>query len=68
VGIAAHQLWLLFVRPNLPESFRQAKWYVFITWFVTHFYVSIGWVFFFPIHTQSLTLSSKFILRMFGID
>ena len=68
VGIAVHQLWLLLVRPNLPESFKQAKWYVFITWFVTHFYVSIGWVFFFPVHTQSLTLSSKFILRMFGID
>ena len=66
-GLVAHQAWKSTLATRLPDTLRQSRGYAIAAWLVTHAYVSVTWVFFFPSPTPLLLHSLLYVTRMFGI-
>ena len=66
-GLVIHQGWKLAVAPKLSPGFRATPAYNALAWLITHAYISLAWVFFFPSPTPSLRLSLLYLTRMFGL-
>jgi len=67
VGLAIHQLWQSTgAGPALANRFG-AKLYRALAWALTHGYVSLGWVFFFPV-AAGFSLHWSYLMRLFGLN
>jgi|688.fasta_scaffold233627_2 alginate O-acetyltransferase complex protein AlgI len=66
-GLVAHQMWKSMVVTHLPVSLRQSHVYAIVAWLVTHAYIALAWVFFFPSPTPSLLHSLLYAARLFGV-
>jgi len=66
-GLVAHQVWKSNVVMHIPDRVRTSNAYSVVSWAVTHAFVGLTWVFFFPSPTPSLLHSMLYLTRMFGI-
>lgn len=67
IALVAHQFWKSTVARHVPDGLKASKAYAFLSWMVTHAFVGLTWVFFFPSPAPSLLHSVLYLTRMFGI-
>jgi alginate O-acetyltransferase complex protein AlgI len=66
-GLAVHQLWRRYARPLLPGGVVASPAYRVFSWMLTHAYISLSWVFFFPVDVSSYRFHRDYLLNLLGV-
>ncbi len=67
VGLATHQVWQRTGLGNLMIRVVGASGYRVLSWALTHSYVTLGWVFFFPVAAPGFSFHILYLKRLFGL-
>lgn len=68
VGLAAHGLWMQFVRPRMAPHIVAHRAYGAVSWLLTHGFVALTWVFFLPVLPDvSLASRLRVVRALFGM-
>lgn len=68
VGLGLHQAWRRYLRPLLADDVEGQRWYVVASWAVTHVFVNLSWVLFFPVDAPSFEFRVRYAKRLFGLE
>jgi len=66
-GLVIRNVWKAAVSGRLPQAVTGSPVYAAAAWLVTHAYITLAWVFFFPTPVPSLVQSLVYTSRMFGV-
>lgn len=66
-GLVLHRGWKSAVTSRMPAVVKRSPVYTAASWALTHAYVALAWVFFFPTPTPSLLHSMLYTTRLFGV-
>lgn len=67
LGLIVHGQWKKYAFPKIPQFARNSIVYTLSSWILTHGYILLTWVFFFPSPEPSLRVSLLYLTRVLGI-